>query len=129
MLIGKEFCKINVEEQGDVDFFEALLRKLQLLDKIDITPPKKYGFKANTVTYFPNLIKLLIKRLQTGQIQQLGIIADADYVSGGGFQQRWNTLTTHTPKTDIVFLQIHRSYLTRVVYFNITTVCQPSVYG
>jgi hypothetical protein len=23
----------------------------------------------------------------------LGIIADADYVSGGGFQQRWETLT------------------------------------
>ena len=32
-----------VEGQGDVDFFAALLRKLQLLDKVDIKPPKKFG--------------------------------------------------------------------------------------
>jgi len=56
--------------------------------------PKNYGLKTNTVSHFPKLIKLLIKRLQKGEIQQVGIIADADYVSGGGFQQRWHTLTT-----------------------------------
>lgn len=82
-----------VEGEGDVDFFEALLRKLQWLSQIEITPPKNYGLKTNTVSHFPKLINLLIKRLQKGEIQQVGIIADADYVSGGGFQQRWNTLT------------------------------------
>ncbi len=92
--MAKKKAVLLVEGQGDVDFFEALLRKRQLLDKIDITPPKNYGQKANTVSHFPKLINLLTKRLQKGEIQQVGIIADADYVSGGGFQQRWKTLTT-----------------------------------
>jgi hypothetical protein len=41
--MAKKISVLLVEGQGDVDFFEALLRKLQLLDKIDITPPKNYG--------------------------------------------------------------------------------------
>ncbi len=85
-----------VEGEGDVDFFEALLRKLQLLDQVNITPPKSYGLRTNTVGHFPKLIDLLIKqaRQEKGNIQHLGIVADADYVSGGGFQTRWETLTT-----------------------------------
>ncbi len=85
-----------VEGQGDVDFFEALLRKLQLLDQVDIKPPKRYGLRTNTVSHFPKLIDLLIKQAiqEKGKIQHLGIVADADYVSGGGFQTRWETLTT-----------------------------------
>ena len=69
-----------VEGQGDVDFFEALLRKLQWLDQIDITPPKNDGLKTNTVSHFPKLINLLIKRLRKGEIQQVGIIAENTYI-------------------------------------------------
>ncbi|RKZ48412.1 MAG: hypothetical protein DRR16_19745 [Candidatus Parabeggiatoa sp. nov. 3] len=58
-----------------------ILRKLQWLEQIEITPPKNYGLKTNTVSHFPKLINLLIKRLQKGEIQHVGIIADADYVA------------------------------------------------
>jgi len=100
--MAKKISVLLVEGEGDVDFFEALLRKLQLLDQIDITPPKSYGLKTNTVSHFPKLIKIFINQLKgygeiqkgEGKIQHLGIVADADYVSGGGFQQRWKTLTT-----------------------------------
>lgn len=60
-MANQKIAVLLVEGQGDVDFFEALLRQLQLLDKIDITPPKNYGLKANTVSHFPKLINLLIK--------------------------------------------------------------------
>jgi len=82
-----------VEGQADVDFFEALLRKLKMLDKVKIRPPKNFGLKTNTVSHFPKLINLLMKRMNTNQIHHLGIVADADYVSGGGFEQRWQQLT------------------------------------
>lgn len=61
---------------------------------MDIKPPKKFGESTNTVGHFPKLINLLIKSLKANQIQNLGIVADADYVSGGGFQDRWKHLTT-----------------------------------
>ncbi len=82
-----------VEGQSDVDFFEALLRHLNMLDKVAISPPKNFGLKTNTVSHFPKLIDLLIKRMNSCQLHHLGIVADADYVSGGGFHQRWNQLT------------------------------------
>ena len=50
-MANKKMAVLLVEGQGDVDFFEALLRQLQLLNKIDITPPKNYGLKANTVSH------------------------------------------------------------------------------
>jgi hypothetical protein len=83
-----------VEGQGDVDFFEALLRKMQLLEKIDIRPPKSYGETTNTVSHFPRLMNLILKRIQQDEIQHFGIIADADYTGGGGFQNRWNQITS-----------------------------------
>ena len=82
-----------VEGQTDIDFLAALLNKEELFDKVEITPPRHYGFSKDTVTHFPKLINLISKRLHTGQIQNLGIVADADYVSGGGFDERWKTLT------------------------------------
>ncbi len=82
-----------VEGEADVDFFEALLRRLELLDKIDIKPPKNFNLRTNTVSHFPRLIDFLIKRLNTNQIHHLGIVADADYISDGGFENRWEQLT------------------------------------
>ncbi len=41
-MANQKIAVLLVEGQGDVDFFEALLRQLQLLDRIDITPPKNY---------------------------------------------------------------------------------------
>ncbi len=89
-----------VEGQADVDFFEALLRRLKMLDKVEIKPPKQFGLKTDTVSHFPRLIDLLIKRLNTNQLHHLGIVADADYVSGGGFKQRWKQLTACLAKHD-----------------------------
>jgi len=89
-----------VEGQADVDFFEALLRKLKMLDQVDIRPPKNFGLKTNTVSHFPQLIDLLMKRMNTNQIHHLGVVADADYVSGGGFKQRWKHLTSSFAKYD-----------------------------
>ena len=82
-----------VEGQADVDFFAALLRKLRLQDKIDIKPPRTFGLSTNTVSHFPRLIDLLIKRMTASQLHHLGIVADADYVSGGGFENRWKQIT------------------------------------
>ncbi|MCK5717207.1 MAG: hypothetical protein KAH77_06930 [Thiomargarita sp.] len=97
-----------VEGQGDVDFFTALLQKLDFPDKISIQPPKEFGMHNNTVTYFPTVINTVCKRMRTDtdeKTQNFGIIADADYVSGGGFKERWKTLTKvlqengyHTPE-------------------------------
>jgi len=71
-----------------------LLNREGLLDKVDIRPPRSYdNFSSDTVTHFPALINLISKQLRTGQIQNLGIVADADYVSGGGFDARWQALT------------------------------------
>ncbi len=89
-----------VEGQADIDFFEALLRKLKLLEKVEIKPPRDFGQKTNTVSHFPKLIDLLIKRLSTNELYRLGIVADADYVSGGGFEQRWKQLTECLKKYD-----------------------------
>ena len=83
-----------VEGQTDVAFLAALLRKENMLDEVKIKPPRDYGFSKDTVTHFPKLINMIVsKQFRTGQVQNLGIIADADYVSGGGFYQRWKTLT------------------------------------
>lgn len=82
-----------VEGQTDVDFFYALLRKLGLQNRIEIRPPKEFGFKTDTVSHFPRLIDLLIKQLSANQVNHLGIVADADHVSGGGFLNRWKQLT------------------------------------
>ncbi len=89
-----------VECQADIDFFEALLRKLNLLEKVEIKPPRDFGQKTNTVSHFPKLIDLLIKRLSTSEVRRLGIVADADYVIGGGFEQRWKQLTGCLKKYD-----------------------------
>lgn len=89
-----------VEGQADILFFEALLRRLEILDRIGIRPPKSFGMRTDTVSHFPRLIDLLIKRMNTGQIHHLGIVADADYVSGGGFGNRWKQLTGCLKKHD-----------------------------
>ena len=81
-----------VEGQTDIDFFAALLNK-EGIDQVKIKPPREYDFSKDTVTHFPALINLTTKQLHAGQIQNLGIIADADYVSGGGFDERWTVLT------------------------------------
>ena len=81
-----------VEGQGDVLFFEALLRQMDLTDKINVAPPRDFNFD-NTVSNFPRLIDRLTKRMITGHISHLGIVADADHTSGGGFNTRWKTLT------------------------------------
>lgn len=83
-----------VEGYGDALFFEALLRKLKRLDKIKIKPPMDFGAKNNTVTLFPKLIKEIVDGLKVGKYKHFGIVADADHDSGGGFDQRWEQLTS-----------------------------------
>ncbi|MCP4131242.1 MAG: hypothetical protein GY754_09700 [bacterium] len=82
-----------VEGKSDIDFFAALLNGLQLADQVSITPPKDLGATMNSVTMFPGLFDILMKNMNSGNLDHLGIIADADYVSGGGFPKRWKTLT------------------------------------
>ena len=82
-----------VEGQGDVQFFKALFRRLDADKRIDIKPPSALAPRlGDTVSHFPSLISMLVKSLEDGRLEQLGIIADADYTSGGGFESRWNTL-------------------------------------
>ena len=85
-------AKLLVEGQGDVLFFEALMRHLEASSNIEIAPPRAFGLD-NTVSHFPNLIDLLIRDLDDSRLDHLGIVADADHVSGGGFANRWRTLT------------------------------------
>lgn len=82
-----------IEGQTDIDFLNALLNKEGLHGKIQLTPPKHYGYSKDTVTHFPDLISINLKRMRTGGVQNMGIVADADYVSGGGFNDRWKALT------------------------------------
>ena len=91
--MGKKDSVLLVEGQADIDFFEALLRRSDMLDRIEIRPPRNFGFRTNTVSHFPKLIKLLLKMLKAGQVRHFGIVADADHVSGGGFEQRWKQMT------------------------------------
>ena len=81
-----------VEGQGDVLFFEALLRQLKVQTKISVKPPRAFD-KENTVSSFPRLIKQLFGDLEDDRLDYLGVVADADHVSGGGFKERWKTLT------------------------------------
>lgn len=81
-----------VEGASDVDFFRALLARLDLGMAVKISPPRDYGF-GNTVTVVPELIPVLVKQLDTNVISRFAIVVDADHDSGGGFEPRWNQLT------------------------------------
>ncbi|CAM2068335.1 DUF3226 domain-containing protein [Sulfidibacter corallicola] len=83
-----------VEGQGDVLFFQALLRREGLLDVVDIEPPRSFGFPSDSVSLFPKLIEILVgKRMSTGNLDYLGVVADADHTSGGGVDSRWSAIT------------------------------------
>jgi hypothetical protein len=81
-----------VEGPSDVDFFDALLPRLDLKIAVKISPPRDYEF-GNTVTVVPKLIPALVKQLDTNMISRLAIVVDADHDSGGGFEPRWKQLT------------------------------------
>ena len=80
-----------VEGPSDVDFFARLVRQLEGKRPIEVRPPRDYDRK-NTVTVIPGLLPDLVKQLGTGQIAQLGIVADADHHSGGGASARWDAI-------------------------------------
>lgn len=81
-----------VEGPSDVDFFRALLPRLELGMNVEIRPPRDYGH-GNTVTVVPTLIPELIRQLETNRIDRFAIVVDADHDSGGGFEPRWTQLT------------------------------------
>jgi hypothetical protein len=87
-----ETAKLLVEGRSDESFFSALFRQMGAHQKIRIMLPSDLDFE-NTVSYFPKLIDLLARDLENDRLHHLGIVADADHVSGGGFVDRWQTLT------------------------------------
>ena len=85
-----------VEGEGDRLFFEALLRRLDMNARVVVKPPRSLGKSTDTVSHFPDLIDTLVgKRMATGELEQLGIVADADHTSGGGVETRWKTITNN----------------------------------
>lgn len=83
--------KLFLEGDADRLFFQALVVE-KLGFSVDIEP--KHGISNIQKSL---LEKKLFKKLQTGQIEHLGIIADADHATTipgkAGFQNRWQELT------------------------------------
>lgn len=81
-----------VEGASDKQFFKALLQHWGVTG-IELQSPVDYQLK-DTVSLFPQLLPTLLKRQESGHLRHLGIIADADHHSGGGFDIRWKTFTS-----------------------------------
>lgn len=85
--------KLLVEGEADRDFFTACCRVAGIGDPIDIAPPKQFGAggygKGNALKILPDLLK----RVDVGEITQLGLVIDADFQStDNGFDKAFGTV-------------------------------------
>lgn len=80
-----------LEGASDKQFFRALLQHWGVTH-IELQSPIDFNLK-DTVSLFPQLLPTLLKRQESGLLDRLGIVADADTHSGGGFDVRWKTFT------------------------------------
>ena len=87
--------KLLVEGNDDQDFFKAYCEKSGL-NSIDVFPPKTLDTSSgdgwgNLINNLP----ILLNQIKAGDIDNLGIIIDADYPpdNNGGFQNRYTHIT------------------------------------
>ncbi len=81
--------------EGDTDrcFFERLIKIDDELSQLEINVEPK-GRVSKVISSLKD--SRLLTKLNDGEITHLGVIADADYadIDTGGFQQRWDSLTS-----------------------------------
>ena len=87
--------KLLVEGNDDQDFFKAYCEKAGL-KSIDVFPPK--SLDTSSGDGWGNLINnlpILLSQIKAGDIDNLGIIIDADYPpdNSGGFKSRFTLIT------------------------------------
>jgi hypothetical protein len=86
-----------VEGRCDVFFLENLRRLLDI-QGISIKPPggcNIQNIKGGGVSKIPTALPKLLRRLESGSLKKLGVVADADHtgINDGGFSERWSQLT------------------------------------
>lgn len=73
-----------VEGKSDEEFFSAFYESLNLHTKVQVAPPKSVGGKFNNKEGVLNHLPVLLKQLDDGQLERLGVVVDADHGNDGG---------------------------------------------
>jgi len=77
-----------VEGDQDKSFFEKICKKLSLDATVQVAPPKDIGGMYNTKGGVFNHLEVLLPLLSDGQITNIAVIVDADYIRhGSGYRK------------------------------------------
>lgn len=75
-----------VEGINDKSFFEEFCKRNGLDTQVTVAPPRDLDAQKNSKQAAINHLPLLLKQLQDGQLERLGLIVDADQIAdGNGF--------------------------------------------
>ena len=72
-----------VEGETDKSFFEEICKKLSLKTIVRVAPPRDLGGTHNTKGGVINHLKILLPQLEDGQLTNIAVIVDADYLEHG----------------------------------------------
>lgn len=82
-----------VEGATDVAFFERLLRGLPACVDVQVRAPSAFGAYRDNVNQVARVLEeVLFPDMEDGRVGALGVVVDADHVSGGGARARWLAL-------------------------------------
>ncbi len=77
-----------VEGETDKSFFEEICKKLSLNTTVQVAPPRDLGGTHNTKGGVLNHLKILLPQLEDGQLTNIAVIVDADYIEHGSGGQK-----------------------------------------
>jgi hypothetical protein len=77
-----------VEGETDKSFFEEICKKLSLNTIVRVAPPRDLGGTHNTKGGVLNHLKILLPQLEDGQLTNIAVVVDADYIEHGSGGQK-----------------------------------------
>jgi Protein of unknown function (DUF3226) len=81
-----------VEGNADKDFFEKLLKCLNLQVEVKISTPRDHNLEKNGKKNAQELLEILLKRMVKGDLSHLAMILDSDFKKDGwGFEKTFET--------------------------------------
>jgi len=77
-----------VEGETDKSFFEEICKKLYLNTTVQVAPPRDLGGTHNNKEGVLNHLEILLPQLEDGQLKNIAVIVDADYIKHGSGHQK-----------------------------------------